>query len=48
MDDNFGFTEGDLRAVEKTNGVYSVEGTYMGVAEIEKDSVKKYVFFYIN
>jgi putative ABC transport system permease protein len=45
LDDTFALTKEDLNAVEKSSGVYSAEGIYMGVVEIQKDEIKKYVFF---
>lgn len=45
LDDTFSFTESDLRAVKATSGVYDAVGGYMGVAEVEKGDVKKYVFY---
>lgn len=38
------FSEEDLRAVERTSGVYSVTPISYGVAEISQDKTKKYAF----
>jgi putative ABC transport system permease protein len=45
LDDTFYLTESDLRAVKKTPGVYDAVGGFMGVAEIEKTDIKKYVMY---
>lgn len=45
LDDFFVLTEDDLDAVKKTAGVYDAIGVYSGVAEVEKNDMKKYVFY---
>ena len=44
LDQTFALTDDDLRAIERTRGVYEVEGTKWGVAEIQQTGVRKYVF----
>ncbi len=44
LDDTFSLTDADLRAVQRSNGVYQAEGTKWGVAEVQQGSTKKYVF----
>jgi putative ABC transport system permease protein len=45
LDSTFALTDSDLRAVEKSSGVYSTEGVYMGVVAVKKDDIQKYVMF---
>jgi len=45
LDSTFALTAEDLRAVEKSSGVYSAEGVYMGVVAVKKNDVMKYVMF---
>jgi putative ABC transport system permease protein len=42
IDTAFSFSEKELKAVEKTSGVYSATGVYFKTAEVEKSNVKKY------
>src|SRR3989344_5697987 len=44
LDDTFALTEDDLKAVEKTSGVYEASGLRFTVTEISQGSTKKYVF----
>ncbi len=44
LDDTFSLTDSDLRAVQRSNGVYQAEGTKWAVAEVQQGSTKKYVF----
>jgi putative ABC transport system permease protein len=42
IDSAFSFSDKELKAVEKTSGVYSATGIYFKTAEVEKSNVKKY------
>jgi len=44
MDPTFSFSEGELRVVEQTSGVYEATGVYFKSAEVEKSEVKKYTY----
>ncbi|NCN86866.1 ABC transporter permease [archaeon] len=44
MDDNVKLTDDDIKAIEKTGGVYSASGIYYGASQIEKGSESKYTF----
>jgi len=44
LDTTFKLTEDDLKAVEKSAGVYEATGAYLKVAEITQNSEKKYIF----
>jgi putative ABC transport system permease protein len=44
LDDTFALTDKDLRAIEKTSGVYEASGMYTKVAEIQSGSEKKFSF----
>ncbi|MEI7719414.1 MAG: FtsX-like permease family protein [archaeon] len=45
MDDAFSLTKKDLKAVERSVGVFEAEGLYMKVIDVKKDDVLKYVMF---
>jgi len=44
LDDTFALTKSDIRAIDRTKGVYEVSGLYAKVAEAESKDVKKFVF----
>ena len=44
LDTTFKLLDDDVKAIEKTAGVYEATGVYMGVAEVIQDDSKKYVF----
>ncbi|VVB80579.1 MacB-like periplasmic core domain protein [uncultured archaeon] len=44
LDDTFYLTEQDVRAVEKSNGVYSATGVYIKIGKVEKRDEQKYIF----
>ncbi|MCR4323821.1 MAG: ABC transporter permease [Nanoarchaeota archaeon] len=44
LDDTFGLTEIDIRAIKRVAGVYDVTGASFSVAEIQKGVEKRYVF----
>ncbi|MEA3248519.1 MAG: ABC transporter permease [Nanoarchaeota archaeon] len=44
LDTTFKLLDKDIRAIKKTSGVYEATGIYMGVAEVIRDDLKKYVF----
>ena len=44
LEDTFSLTESNLKAIERSAGVYEATGVYMKAAEIQKDDVKKYVW----
>ena len=46
LDDTFALTDKDLRAIEKTSGVYEASGMYTKVAEIQSGSEKKFSFLF--
>lgn len=44
LDTTFKLLDDDIRAIEKTAGVWGATGVYMGVGEVIRDDSKKYVF----
>jgi putative ABC transport system permease protein len=44
LDDTFALTEADLKAVEKTSGVFKASGVYFKPAEVKKNDVLKFVW----
>jgi len=44
LDDTFALTKSDIRAIEKTSGVYEATGLYSTVAEIKSKGTNKFVF----
>ena len=44
LDDTFKLLDEDIRAIEKTAGVYEATGSYMGVGDIVQEDMLKYVF----
>lgn len=44
LDNTFALTEEDVRATERTQGVFEASGVYIKAAQIEKNEVSKYVF----
>jgi len=44
LDTTFKLLDEDIETIENTAGVYEATGSYMGVAEIIQDDLKKYVF----
>lgn len=44
LDDTFALTEDDLKAVEKTSGIFEASGVYFKPAEIKKNDVLKFVW----
>ncbi len=44
LDDTFSLTDNDLKAIERTSGVYEASGLYARATEAQKGTVKKYVF----
>ncbi len=44
LDTTFKLLDDDVKAIEKTAGVYEATGVYMGVAEVIQGDLKKYVF----
>lgn len=44
LDDTFSLSESDLKAVERSSGVYEATGLYFKSAEVEKNKQKKFVW----
>ena len=44
LDTTFELLDEDVQVIERTAGVYEATGTYMDVAEVVQDDLKKYVF----
>ena len=44
LDDTFAFSDDDLKAVQKTSGVYEATGAYAKVAKVETQNKLRYVF----
>ena len=44
LNDDFVLTDDDLKAVEKSSGVYEATGVYIKAAEVKQRTKKKYAF----